>query len=273
MPPASEIMKALILGEKGALPKKLREAFSIAGTAHILAISGLHSGIIALICFFLIKTILKLSTRLMLSTDITKVSALITLIPVITYCFIAGLGTATIRATIMVTTYLIAIIIDREEDIWNTLALAAFLILIFSPSSLFDISFQLSFISVAAILYFTPKFSAPFFQPPRDIPEPPPPWWKKTIRRVALFSMVTISAIIGTAPLVALYFHRVSPWGFLTNIFIIPLVGFLVVPCGLLASLLLFICHPLAVFIAHILQPFIKLSVFIVEIFQPITLC
>jgi len=268
LPPASEIMRALILGEKGALPKELREAFSIAGTAHILAISGLHSGIIALLCFFLIKNLLKLSTRLMLSTDITKVSALITLIPVITYCFIAGLGTATIRATIMVTTYLIAIIIDRQEDIWNTLALAAFLILIFSPSSLFDISFQLSFISVAAILYFTPRFSALFFQPSRDILEPPSPWWKKVIRRSGLFSMVTVSAIVGTAPLVALYFHRVSPWGFLTNLVIIPLVGFLVVPCGLLASLLLFICQPLAVFIAHILQPFIKLSIFIVKIFN-----
>jgi competence protein ComEC len=168
----------------------------------------------------------------------------------------------------MVTTYLIAIIIDREEDIWNTLALAAFLILIFSPSSLFDISFQLSFISVAAILYFTPIFSAPFFHPPRDNLEPPPPWWVKAIRRGALFSTVTISAIIGTAPLVALYFHRVSPWGFLTNLIIIPLVGFLVVPCGLLASLLLFIFQPLAVFIAHILQPFIMLSIFIVETFN-----
>ena len=263
--PAAEISKALILGEKGEVSKELRESFSAAGVAHILAISGLHCGIIALVSFFLIKNIFKLSTRIMLSTNISKVSALITFIPVITYCFIAGHGVSTIRATIMVITYLTAIIIGREEDLWNTLAMAAFLILIFSPSSLFDISFQLSFISVIAILYLTPRLSSPLFQP-QDPLEPPPSSWKKIIRRVALFLIVTISAIIGTAPLVALYFHRFSLWGFLTNIIIIPLIGFLVVPLGLLASFLLFIYQPLAVLIAHMIQPLIILSTSIVEL-------
>lgn len=266
--PTSEIAKALILGEKGEISKELREWFSTAGVAHILAISGLHIGIIALVSFFIINNLLKLSTRLMLSTDISKISAFMTLIPVITYCFIAGHGIATVRATIMVTTYLMAIIIGREEDLWNTLALAAFLILIFSPSSLFDISFQLSFTSVITILYLTPRFSTPLFQPPPDLLEPPPPWWKKNIKKITLFLMVTISAMIGTAPLVAYYFHRFSPWGFLTNLIIIPLIGFLIVPLGLFASLLLFICQPLATFILHLIQPFIFLSVSIVEFFN-----
>ncbi|MCK5257274.1 MAG: DNA internalization-related competence protein ComEC/Rec2, partial [Deltaproteobacteria bacterium] len=266
--PAAEIAKALILGEKGEIPKELRERFSAAGVAHILAISGLHCGIIALVCFFLIKNILKCSTRLMLSTDISKVSAFVTLIPVITYCFIAGHGVATIRATIMVITYLTAIIIGREEDLWNTLAVAAFLILVFSPSSLFDISFQLSFISVVSILYLTPRFSTPLFQHSKDPLEPPPPWWKKIARRITLFLIVTISAIIGTAPLAAFYFNRFSPWGFLTNLVIIPLVGFLVVPLGLLASFSLFLFQPLAIFIAYIMQPLITLSTSIVELFN-----
>jgi len=266
--PGAEIAKALILGEKGEISKELRERFSAAGVAHILAISGLHIGIIALVCFFLVKNILKLSTRLILSTDISKVSALITLIPVITYCFIAGHGIATIRATIMISTYLLAIIIGREEDLWNTVALAAFPILIFSPSSLFDISFQLSFISVIAILYLTPRFSAPLFQPPQDLLEPPPGWWVKIIKRIALFILVTVSAIIGTAPLVAYYFHRISPWGILTNVIIIPLIGFLVVPLGLLASLLLFLYQPLATLTAYMMQPLILLSTSIVELFN-----
>lgn len=266
-PPAAEIAKALILGEKGEIPKKLREMFSAAGVAHILAISGLHIGIIALVCFFLVKNILKCSTRLMLSTDIFKVSALITLIPVIAYCFIAGHGIATVRATIMVSTYLIAIIIGREEDLWNTLALAAFLILIFSPPSLFDISFQLSFISVISIIYFTPRFSAPLFQT-HDPLEPPAKWWKKILTRIILFLLVTISAIIGTAPLVAYYFHRISPCGIFTNIIIIPLIGFLVVPLGLLASLLLFLYQPLAIFIVHIMQPLIMAANSLVEGFN-----
>jgi len=266
--PASEIAKALILGEKGEISKELREMFSAAGVAHILAISGLHIGIIALVCFFLIKNTLKFSTRLILSTDISKVSALITLIPIITYCFIAGHGIATTRATIMVTTYLIAIIIGRQEDLWNTVALAAFLILIFSPSSLFDISFQLSFISVIAILYLTPRFSAPLFQQSQDTLEPPPHRWVKILKRITLFFFVTISALIGTAPLVAYHFHRISPWGIFTNVIIIPLIGFLVIPLGLLASLLLFLYQPLAILIVHMMQPLIMLSTSIVKLFN-----
>jgi len=266
--PAAEIAKALILGEKDEISKELRERFSAVGIAHILAISGLHIGIIALVCFFLLKNILKYSTRLILSTDISKVSALITLIPVITYCFIAGHGIATIRATIMVTTYLIAIIIGREKDLWNTVALAAFLILIFSPSSLFDISFQLSFISVIAILYLTPRFSVPLFQHSQEPLEPPPGWWKKILTRIALFFLVTTSAIVGTAPLVAYYFHRITPWGILANVIIIPLIGFLVVPLGLLASLLLFLYQPLAILIVHMMQPLIMLATSIVELFN-----
>ena len=265
--PEAEIAKALILGEKGGISKELREEFSSVGVAHILAISGLHIGIIALAFFFLIKNILKCSARLILATDISKVSALLTLIPVIIYCFIAGHGIATTRATIMVITYLIAVIIGRQEDIWNTVALAAFLILAFSPSSLFDISFQLSFTSVIAILYLTPRLSAPLFQP-QDPLEPPPGWWKKIVQRISLFFIVTISAMIGTAPLVTYYFHRISPWGILTNVIIIPLIGFLVVPLGLLASLSLFLFQPLAIFIVHIMQPLITLSISIVELFN-----
>ena len=265
--PMAEIAKALILGEKGELSKELRKSFSAAGVAHILAISGLHIGIIALVCFFIIKNILKSSTRLILAIDISKVSALITLIPVIIYCFIAGHGIATTRATIMVITYLIAIIIGIQEDLWNTVALAAFLILTFSPSSLFDISFQLSFTSVIAILYLTPRLSSPLFQP-QDPLEPPPGWWKKIVQRISLFFIVTISAMIGTAPLVTYYFHRISPWGILTNVIIIPLIGFLVVPLGLLASFSLFLFQPLAIFIAYIMQPLITLSTSIVELFN-----
>lgn len=266
--PVSEIAKALILGEKGEIPKDLRERFSSAGVAHILAISGLHCGIIALVCFFLIKNILKCSTRFMLSTDISKVSAFATLTPVITYCLIAGHGVATVRATIMVITYLTAIIIGREEDLWNTLAVAAFLILIFSPSSLFDISFQLSFVSVVSILYLTPRLSSFLFQHSKDPLEPPPSWWKTIIIRITLFLIVTTSAIIGTAPLSAFYFNHFTPWGFLTNLIIIPLVGFVVVPLELLTSFFLFLYQPLAIFTINIVQPIIMLSISVVELFN-----
>ena len=118
--PASElsIANALILGEKGGIAPERREQFAATGVAHILAISGLHIGIIALASFWLIKNMLKCSTWIMLATDISKVAAFVTLLPVTAYCFIAGNQIATVRATIMVTTYLISIIIDRRDDLW-----------------------------------------------------------------------------------------------------------------------------------------------------------
>jgi competence protein ComEC len=265
--PEADIARALILGEKGGIAKGLRDEFSATGVAHILAISGLHIGIIALVSFFLVKNLLACSTWIILATDIAKVAALLTLAPVMGYWFIAGYGPGTTRATIMVITYLIAIIIGKQEDAWNTLALAAFIILIFSPSSLFDISFQLSFISVMAILFLTPRFSGFLLQRTPDPLEGTPPWWKKTTLKITLFLMVTISALVGTAPVVAFYFHRFSPWGWSANLIIIPLIGFLVVPLGLITSLLVFLFQPLAVYTAHMMETLIGISLFLVNCF------
>ena len=264
--PEADIARALILGEKGGITQELREQFSATGVAHILAISGLHIGIIALVSFFLVRNLLACSTWIILATDISKVAALLTLVPVMSYSFIAGYGPGTTRATIMVIAYLLAIIIGRQEDLWNTLALAAFIILTFSPSSLFDISFQLSFISVMAILYLTPRLSGFLFQHTPDPLAGKPPWWKKTARKIALFLMVTISALLGTAPVVAFYFHRFSPWGWLTNLIIIPLIGFLVVPLGLLTSLLVFLFQPLAIYTAHMMEALIGISLSLINV-------
>ena len=79
--------------------------------------------------------------------------------------------------------------------------------------------------------------------------------------------MVTISALVGTAPIVAFYFHRFSPWGWLTNLILIPLIGFLVVPLGLLTSLLVFLFQPLAIFTAHMMEALICISLSLVNCF------
>ena len=175
---------------------------------------------------------------------------------------------ATVRATIMVTTYLISIIIDRRDDLWNTLSLAALLILTFSPAALFDISFQLSFVSVMAILYIAPPCSTFLFQHTHDPLAPAPVWWKDAARRILLFLTITTAAMIGTAPIVCLYFNRLSPWGLVTNLLIIPLVGFLLVPLGLLTSLFVLIFQPLAICGTYLMETCITLSLAIVHFFS-----
>ena len=151
-PPASSIFKALVLGEQGEIPEEIKERFIVTGTAHLLAISGDQFGIVAFLSFSLLIWILKRSEFLLLSVPVRKWAAGLTIPCIILYAFIAGGGISVVRSAIMVITFLVSILLNRERNLLHTLALAAFLILLFSPPSLFDVSFQLSFLAVLSIL-------------------------------------------------------------------------------------------------------------------------
>ena len=157
--PEGVIIQAMILGNQSEIPKDIMEKFNRTGTTHIIAISGFNIGIIAFLSFFTIRLLMRTSTYLLLRFNIVKVSTIFGIIPVIIYTFIAGMGISVVRASIMALTFMIAIILGKERDLYNSLALAALIILIISPYSLFDVSFQLSFVAVWAILFITPKFS------------------------------------------------------------------------------------------------------------------
>ena len=156
-PPCSGIFEALVLGEQGNIPEEVKEHFIRTGTAHLLAISGDQFGIVALLSFSLLIWILKRSEILLLTISVKKWAAGLTIPCIILYAFIAGGGISVIRAMIMVITFLVSILFNRERHLLHTLALAAFLILIVSPPSLFDVSFQLSFLAVLSILYLVPR--------------------------------------------------------------------------------------------------------------------
>ncbi len=249
--PSSSIFKALILGEQGDIPEEVKGHFIVTGIAHLLAISGDHLGIVALLSFSLLIWILKRSEFLLLSISVKKLAAGLTIPCILLYTFIAGGGISVIRATIMVITFFLSILFNRERNLLHTLALAAFLILIFSPPSLFDVSFQLSFLAVLSILYLVPRILQGLKK--EEISLPLKTSWKQTILKYTKLSLlVTAVAIFGTAPFVALHFNRISPIGFITNLFFIPWVGFLIVPLSLMASILSFVFYPLAALLIHI---------------------
>jgi competence protein ComEC len=251
MPPGSGIFKALVLGEQGDLPEEIKENFILTGTAHLLAISGDQFGIVALLSFSLLLWMLKRSEFLLLSIAIRKWAAGLTIPCIVLYAFIAGGGISVIRAAIMVVTFLFSILLNRERNLLHTLALAAFLILIFSPPSLFDVSFQLSFLAVLSILYLVPRFLQELKQ--EEISLLLKTSWKRNLLKYARLSLlVTGVAILGTAPFVALHFNRFAPIGFVTNLFIIPWVGFLIVPLSLTASILSFFFIPFATFLINL---------------------
>jgi competence protein ComEC len=265
------ILKALLIGQKGEIKRDIRDKFARAGTAHILAISGLHIGIIALVFYGLLYRLLRLSERLMLTFDIRKVAALSMMPPVLFYALLAGFTVPTQRAVIMVTAFVIAILLGRSKDTYNTLAMAAMVILLFSPMAIFDASFQLSFTAVLAIIYITPRLKSlikrgdeiEYKSEPHSILS-----WLKD--RVLLLFLISLSAAIGTSPIVAYHFQMVPVMGGISNLFVVPLIGFLVVPLGLSSLFFLPFWHGLASILINVADSILELSIWIIGIFAEI---
>jgi len=233
-PPGRGLLKALLIGERGEIPTEVREAFIAASAVHILAISGLHLGIIVTLIFFSIQGILRLSERALLRYDIRKIAALATFPPLLAYILITGFPISTIRAGIMVSCFLASILIDRYRNPLNTLAFAAFIILLASPTALWDPSFQLSFSSVLGIILLTPPLYRLLY-PQDPLTLLTRRGGGKFKRGIALSIIASFAAIVVTSPIVAFHFHRVSTMGLVSNAIIIPIVGLGVLPLGLLS--------------------------------------
>jgi len=233
-PRDSSLFKALILGEREGITKELREPFNITGMGHVLAVSGLHVGIIAWLSFMFIQWVLTRSELLTLKFNLKKISALITCVPVVIYTGLAGFQVSGQRAMIMILAYLMSIILGREKEIWSTLALSALFILALDPMVIQSISFQLTFLAVTGIVWLTP-----FFQ--NIIPDPFKEDSKnKRIEKIWLYltGMIaaSLSAVIFLMPVTVYYFHRVSTVTVLANLIAIPLMAFIILPAGLIAS-------------------------------------
>ena len=224
------LLKALIIGNRSEVAGQTRRLFNLIGVAHLLAISGLHIGMVATVAFFLFRLLLARSERILLSAWVTRGAALLSVLPVLFYGFLAGGSPATQRAVIMVMVLLTALVFEHEHEPINTLALAALIILVIRPTALFEISFQLSFIAVFAILY-TLKHLPLASKLRKGSPT--------ALKRLALFLLVSATAILGTLPITLYYFNQTSIIGLISNCFMVPLIGFVVVPMGLTAVLFL----------------------------------
>ncbi|MFC1580858.1 DNA internalization-related competence protein ComEC/Rec2 [Thermodesulfobacteriota bacterium] len=238
---------ALVLGERQELTPEVREPFDRAGLGHILAVSGLHIGLVAWLVFTAAIFCLSRSYWLVLRFSLRKAAAILTCFPVIAYACIAGFQVSSQRAMIMVLAFLLSIVLGREKDLWSTLALAALLVLAINPLAIFSISFQLSFFAVTGILWLTPALHRRMFQSNWDL-ESKKTFSSRLLAYAAGLISVTLSATIFLLPLTAFYFHRVSLVSLPANLLVVPVMGFWVLPLGLLASLSLPFSQPLAAF-------------------------
>ena len=229
--PSAAVLKALVIGDRTAISSEVRDGFNRAGVGHVLAISGLHIGIVATVAFFFFHKLLRLVRPLLWRAWTRKGAAVLSLVPVCIYGLVSGMSPSTQRAVIMVGAFLMTFLFERERDTLNTLALAAFIILIWFPPALFSISFQLSFMAVLSILYGLSCIQKAAAIDGQNVKIG---FANQLRRKLVAFFLVSLLAICGTLPLVMFYFNQISLIGLLANSVVVPLVGFVVIPCGLL---------------------------------------
>ena len=232
--PEREILEAMTLGNQKNIPQDVRDHFSQTGTSHILSISGLHVSMVASAAYFLMLLLLKSSEYLMLRFSIIKIAAAASLIPVFLYGLIAGMGAPVLRSTIMALAFLTAMMLGKIRDLYNILYGAALMILVWSPEALFDISFQLSFSAVMALIYIVPRFSGAEL----SFLESAHPWIQSIFRRIYLLLLVSVAATAGTLPIIVYYFHQISTVTLMANLICVPLLGMVTLIPALAAMLM-----------------------------------
>ncbi len=203
------VLAALTLGYKDAIDPDLREDFSHSGAMHILAVSGLHVGVIYLILNFIFSLVFKSSRWNFLRTFL-----IVCLLWV--YAFITGLPPSVIRSATMFSLVAIGSSLERKSQIYNTISVSAFIILLQNPNYLFDVGFQLSYCAVLSIVYFQPQIAKWIYVK------------NKFLRAVWDLTAVSLAAQLGTLPLALYYFHQFPNYFLLTNYIAIPLATFII---------------------------------------------
>ncbi len=237
-----EVLSALTLGDKSALRYDTREQYAKAGAMHILAVSGLHLGIVFFIMNFLLKF---LDTGMLFKIIPLKIiKAFLLLIIIWFYAVLTGLSPSVMRAAVMFSFVILGNTLQRQVNIYNSLSASAFFLLLISPNLIHAVGFQMSYLAVISIVYIQQKLVKLITLK------------NKLLHKIWELTSVSISAQVGTLPISLYYFHMFPNWFILTNLIIIPLATLIIYT----ATMLLFLAFIpyLADVIAIILKYLIK---------------
>jgi competence protein ComEC len=218
---SAHFLRGLLLGDRSRIGDEVRESFIAAGVIHILAVSGLHVGIMTLIVFAVLGFLRVPRTA--------RIAA--TIACLIVYMHVTGAAPSVVRATVMASIMLAGFVLQRRSDVYNSIAVAALVLLALDARELFKPSFQLSFAAVLSIVYLYPRFRDSV---QRRVPSIESGFFRKFFIRLLL---VSAAAQIGTLPFTVYYFERVSLIALAVNMFVIPGV-FFALAFALAASLL-----------------------------------
>ena len=224
------VVAAMALGDKSQLTRELKDTYAVSGASHILALSGLHLGIL--------YTLLSL----LLSRRRWQVlSQVVIIVCIWLFVFLVGMSASVVRSAVMFTVYALLSLGHRDKMSVNTLAFAAIVMLLLNPKSLFDAGFQMSFMAVLAILLFYPLFESVWSQPFL--------FDHRIFKWLWTMLAVSCAAQIGVAPLIAYYFGRFSNYFLLTNLVVVPAATLI-----LYLSLLVLLIPSLAYLLIYIVE-------------------
>ena len=225
---------AITTGQRADIDEELRDAFNSTGLAHILSISGTHFGLFSVFLFGVFRLLIealpyRILQRVTIFLTPSQAAAIFCLPFMLAYLGLSGGSVPAVRSFIMITLFLSGFLIGRKGFWLNSLLFAAFVLVVWEPEVILSLSFQLSFLAVLFI-----GFSL------RDREDE-----KKEKKRLVRYSknalLLTLSASIGTAPLVAYHFHYFSIISPVSNLFVAPLMGFILIPLSVVSSFLFLI--------------------------------
>ena len=220
-PRIQEFLKGIILADRTEMDAETVKDFNQTGLVHLLAISGSHMVIIFWITLLIFNQILPVKFR--------KVSIVLSILLIWTFAIFIDYGSSVMRSCLMITCYYIMGLLQRKSDLLHSLALSAFILLIFDSNQLFDVGFQLSYVAVLGIWWLTNPIKN-LFRKPRFKAE-------KVFYEI---SAMTFAAQIATLPLAIYYFHQFSFVSIIANLLIIPLSELIIVSSLVIVILIAF---------------------------------
>jgi competence protein ComEC len=228
------VASALITGKRGAITEEVKQAFRDSGLSHLLAIAGLHLGLVGAFVFFAVRGGLALIPRVALQYPIKKIAAAVTLFVLACYLLISGAAIPTERAFVMNGLVFVAIIIDRLRISMRICAIAAAVVLVMDPSVLVGVSFQMSFGAVVALIAVYETYGARLGRllHSRSLPG-------RLLGYCGGVVVTTVVVTLGTYPFAIYHFHHVALYSPLANVIAVPLSAVWTLPWGVVASLLM----------------------------------
>lgn len=212
--PESDFLACLLLGERQAIDKNLAERFLQTGTIHYLAVSGMH----------VILVMLPIEWLLWWFRVRGRAAVVVLVLSAVGYAFLTGLSPSVVRAAVMYVCVRSSILVWRRSDTISALAAAAILILAFEPGALWNAGFQLSFVSVLALICVAVPVARLWLGPEQRLGVDPPPWhrrlWTRIWRGAATLAVISLVCWCSTVPIVLRTFHIVSPIALLANILV-----------------------------------------------------